>query len=329
MKILHGALTHIVGLALVMAAAVSTAPAAQTFPNRPVTIVLPFAAGGAGDLLARIISAKLEPRLGQPVVVEDKPGAGGVIASNTVAKGTADGYTMLMGTSSPLAIDSTLYKHLPYNPATDFIPIAEVARVPFVLVVNPSLPVKSVDDLIKYAKANPGKLSFGSSGIGSPHHLFMQLFMSMTGTKMVHVPYKGSVPALIDVVAGHIQLMFCDVGPGRGQMQSGKVRSLGISTKARFSEVPTVPPIADSVPGFDAAAWQMLVVPAKTPRPIVERLHKEITAILDMPDVKERILKTGFIPVKNPSVDELDAFMKSEIVRWGKVVKQAGLAGSH
>ncbi len=244
-RFLHGALAHIVGVALVMVAAVSVAPAASPFPNRPVTIVLPFAPGGGGDLLARIISAKLEPKLGQPVIVEDKPGAGGVIASNAVSKATPDGYTMLMGTSSPLAIDATLYKRLPYNPGNDFIPVAEVARVPFVLVVNPSLPVKSVAELIQYAKANPGKLSFGSSGIGSPGHLFMELFMSMTGTKMVHVPYKGSLPALTDVVAGHIQLMFCDVGPGRGQMESGRVRSLGISTKTKFSEVPTVPPIAD------------------------------------------------------------------------------------
>jgi tripartite-type tricarboxylate transporter receptor subunit TctC len=327
MRMLHGALAHAVGAVLVMLAAVSAS--AQTYPDRPIMIVLPFAPGGGGDLLARIISAKLDQRLGKPVLVEGKPGAGGVIASNFVAKGTPDGYTLLMGTSSPLAIDVTLYKSLPYNPGVDFIPVIEMALVPFVLVVNPSLPVKTVEELIQYAKANPGKLSFGSSGIGSPGHLFMEVFKSMTGTSMIHVPSKGTLPALNDVIAGHIQLMFCDVGPCRGQLQSGTVRPLGISTKTRFTAVPNIPTIAESgVPGYEAAAWQMLVVPAKTPRDIVEKLHGELKSILDQQEVKDQIIKTGFIPVDNPSVDELHAFVNSEIMRWGKVVTQTGLAGS-
>lgn len=324
MRILHAALA---GAVLIMATAVPAS--AQTYPDRPIMIVLPFAPGGAGDLLARIISTRLQERLGKPVIIEGKPGAGGVIASNYVAKSTPDGYVLLMGTSSPLAIDVTLHKSLPYNPGTDFIPVIEMASVPFVLVVNPSLPVKTVEELIQYAKANPGKLSFGSSGVGSPGHLFMELFNSMTGTSMIHVPYKGTLPALNDVIAGHIQLMFCDVGPCRGQLQSETVRPLGISTKNRFSAVPKIPTIAESgVPGYEAAAWQMLVVPAKTPRDIIEKLHAELKSIVDQQEVKDQIIKTGFIPVDNPSVDELHTFMNTEIMRWGKVVTQTGLAGS-
>lgn len=315
---------------LAMAAMVAAIPtSAQTYPDRPVAIVLPFAAGGGGDLLARLISTQLEQRLGKPVLVEGKPGAGGVLASNDVAKSTPDGYTLLMGTSSPLAIDVTLYKSLPYNPNTDFIPVVEMASVPFVLVVNPSLPVKTVEELIQYAKAKPGELSFGSSGMGSPGHLFMELFKSMTGTNMIHVPYKGTLPALNDVVAGHIQLMFCDVGPCRGQLDSGTVRPLGISTNTRFTAVPNIPTIAESgVPSYAAAAWQMLVLPAKTPRDIVEKLHGTLKSVLDQQEVKDQIIKSGFIPVDNPSVDELRAFMSAEIIRWGKVVTQTGLAGS-
>jgi tripartite-type tricarboxylate transporter receptor subunit TctC len=327
MKILHWALVHAAGAVLAMVAAVSAS--AQNYPNRPITIVLPFAAGGGGDMLARIVSAKLEQQLGRPVLVEPKPGAGGVIASNVVAKGTADGYTLLMGTSSPLAINVTLYKSLPYNPGTDFIPVIDMARVPFVLVVNPSLPVKTVRELIQFAKENPDKLSFGSSGVGSPGHLFMEMFKSMTGTSMIHVPYKGTLPALSDVVAGHIQLMFCDVGPCRGQLESGAVRPLGIATKTRFTTVPNIPTIAESgVPGYEAAAWQMLVAPAKTPREIVDKLHAELKSILDQQEVKDQIIQNGFIPVDNPSVDELHAFVNAEIMRWGKVVTQTGLAGS-
>lgn len=327
MRIFHRVLVHVIGVGVAMAALVSAY--AQNYPSRPITIVLPFAPGGAGDLLARIVGAKLEQQLGKPVLIEGKPGAGGVVATNFVAKGTPDGYTLLMGTSSPLAIDATLYKTLPYNPATDFIPVADVASVPFVLVVNPSLSVKTVKELIEFAKTNPDKLSFGSSGVGSPGHLFMEMFKQMTGTRMIHVPYKGTLPALNDVVAGHIQLMFCDVGPCGGQLQSGTVRPLGIATKTRFTTVPNIPTIAESgVPGYEAAAWQMLVAPAGTPRDVVGKLHAELKTILDQQEVRDQIIKTGFIPAENPSVDELHAFVNSEIERWGKVVTQTGLAGS-
>jgi len=317
----------LVGL-LALAAPAFAGPA-DTYPNRPVTIVAPFAAGGGGDLLARMLGARLEQKLGKSFVVENKVGAGGVIGTQSVAKAQADGYMLLMATSTPMAINVTLYKKLPYDPVADLVPVANVAQVPFILVVNPALPVKTVPELIAYAKANPGKLSFGSSGLGAPHHLFMELFKSMTGTDMTHVPYKGTLPALNDVVAGHIDLMFADLAPAMAQIEAGKVRSLGVSTKDRLTAVKDIPTIAEAgVPGFEAAAWQMLVAPAATPPDIVAKLHDEVKAILDAPDVKEQIVRTGLVGMDNPPVDGLKAFVKSEIARWGKVVQQAGLAGS-
>jgi tripartite-type tricarboxylate transporter receptor subunit TctC len=312
---------------------VSVAPmlaaSARDYPTRPVTIVVPFAAGGGTDLLARMIGARLEQRLGTTFIIDNKPGAGAVIGANFVAKAAPDGYTLLMATSTPMAINATLHKSLPYDPGTDLIPIAAVAEVPFILVVNPSLPINSVQALIQYAKDNPGMLSFGSSGPGAPHHLFMELFKSMTGTDMTHIPYKGTLPALNDVIAGHIPLMFCDFAPAVAQFQAGKVRPLGISTRTRIPAVGDIPTIDEAgVPGFEAAAWQMLVAPAKTPRDIVERLHAETKSILDLPEIKEQIVRGGLVSMPNPSVDALQSYVRSEIVRWGKIVRQAGIAGS-
>src|SRR5512140_10237 len=197
---------------------------AQNYPTRPVTIIVPYAAGGGTDLLARMVAQKLEQRLGKSFIVENRPGGGTVIAALAVAKAPPDGYTLLMGTSTPLAINATLHKRLSYDPVKDFVPLALVAKVPFVLVVNPNLPVRSVADLISYAKQNPGRLSYGTSGPGSPHHLYMEVFKSMTGTELVHVPYKGSVPALRDVMAATIPVMFVDLAPAINQIRAGNVR---------------------------------------------------------------------------------------------------------
>jgi tripartite-type tricarboxylate transporter receptor subunit TctC len=299
--------------------------AAQNYPTRPVTIIVPYAAGGGTDLLARMVGQKLEQRLGKSFVVENRPGGGTVIAALAVAKAPPDGYTLLMGTSTPLAINATLHKKLPYDPATDFMPLALVANVPFVLVVNPSLPIKSVNELIKFAKANPKSLSYGTSGPGSPHHLYAELFKSMTGIEMTHVPYKGSVPAITDVVAGHIPLMFCDLAPAQPMIKEGKVRALGVSSAVRVASLPDVAPIAEvGVPGFEAVAWQMLVAPANTPQPIVDTLYKEMKVVLALPEIKQRINELGMIPIDSPSPDELARYVKTEIVRWGEVVKKSG-----
>ena len=299
--------------------------AAQNYPTRPVTIIVPYAAGGGTDLLARMVGQKLEQRLGKSFVVENRPGGGTVIAALAVAKAPPDGYTLLMGTSTPLAINATLHKKLPYDPATDFMPLALMANVPFVLVVNPSLPIKSVNELIKFAKANPKSLSYGTSGPGSPHHLYAELFKSMTGIEMTHVPYKGSVPAITDVVAGHIPLMFCDLAPAQPMIKEGKVRALGVSSAVRVASLPDVAPIAEvGVPGFEAVAWQMLVAPANTPQPIVDTLYKEMKVVLALPEIKQRINELGMIPIDSPSPDELARYVKTEIVRWGEVVKKSG-----
>jgi tripartite-type tricarboxylate transporter receptor subunit TctC len=310
-------------------AALSLAAQAQDYPSRPLTFVVPFTPGAATDFLARLLGKELEERLGKPVVVENRPGAGTNIGSNSVAKAAPDGHTLLMATSSPMAINATLYKNLPFEPTSDFIPVAMVAQSPFVLIVKPSLPVQTVPELIAYARERPGQLSFGSGGPGSPHHLFGELFASMTGTKMTHVTYRGSVPALNDVVAGHIDLMFCDFASAAGMLQSDRVRPLGVSTAARIPAYPGIPPINEAgVPGYDVAAWFMVVTTGKSPAAAVDRLYGEFKTILAKPDVREQVVKQSLLPMDSKPVPEMQAFVKSEIVRWGKVVQAAGIAGS-
>ena len=314
---------------LVFAALAGSVARADDYPVRAVTIVNPFAPGGGTDLLARMVAQKLEQRLGKSFVIENKPGAGSIIAATYVQKSNPDGYTLLMAPAPTMAVNVSLYKSLPYEPLTDFIPLALLAQTPFILIVNPSLPVNSVTELITYAKANPGKLSFASVGPGVPHHLYMELFKSMTGIQATHVPYRGSLPALNDVIAGHVPMMFVDIGPATGALQAGTVRPLGVSARFRVPGFESIPPIAEvGLPAFEAVGWQMLVAPAKTPRPIVDRLNRELTDILAQADTKEQILKYGFLPVANRSVAALQEFVKSETARWGKVVTEAGIAGS-
>jgi tripartite-type tricarboxylate transporter receptor subunit TctC len=302
---------------------------AQDYPTRPVTIVVPYAAGGGTDILGRLVAQRLEQQLGRSFIVEDRPGAGGTTGAGFVARANPDGYTLLMAPSPTLAVAITIYKSLSYDPLVDFIPLALIAQTPFVLVVNPSLPVHSIAELIALAKAEPGKLAFGSAGPGTPHHLYGELFKTMTGIEMGHVPYRGSLPLLTDVVAGHIPLTFIDFGPSVGMLRAGKVRPLGISTKARLAQFPDVPTIAEAgVAGFDAASWQMIVAPARTPRPIVDKLHRELLSAVALPEFRDQIINGGMLPMDNPSVEGLQQFVGSEIVRWGAVVRRAGLAGT-
>ena len=315
----------VVGLVL----AGASGAAAQDYPVRPVTIVVPYTPGGSTEIMSRLVGQKLEEKLGKPVLIEMKPGAGTVIGASAVAKSVPDGYTLLMATPTPMAINVAIYKNLPYDPRTDLVPLAMVAQAPFILLVNPSLPVNSVQELIGFAKANPGQLSYGSGGVGAPHHLYAELLKSMTGIQMTHVPYKGSLPALNDVIAGHIQLMFCDIPPAAGMIQAGKVRAIGVSTKARLAAFPQVPTVDESgVPGFDVAGWFMLTAPAETPRPIIDKLHATLKGILDAPEMKEQIAKLSLLPIETPAVEDMRGFVKSEVVRWGKVVQAAGIAGT-
>ena len=305
-----------------------TSPA-QDYPNRAVTLVVPYPAGGGLDALARMLGQKLAERLGKPVVIENRTGAGTVIGAASVAKAAPDGYTIMLGTSTPFAITATLNKSLPYDPAKDFAPIALVSNAPFLLLVHPSQPVHSVADLIALAKAKPGQLSYGSAGPGSPQNLSFELLKTLTGINIVHVPYRGDGPALTDLVAGHIPTMFGEPTPILPLLKDGKVRALGVSSASRLPIAPDVPTIAEAgVPGFDLTSWQMIVAPAGTPQEIVDKLHVEVKKVLELPEVKAEFARTARITVDYPSVDDLQRFMRSEIVRLGKVVEQAGIARS-
>jgi tripartite-type tricarboxylate transporter receptor subunit TctC len=250
---------------------------AQDYPTRPVTFVVPYAPGGATDIFARLIAGKLEKRLGRPFVVENKPGASAIIAATAVARSAGDGYTLMMASSTPMALNVTVRKSLPYDPTVDLAPVALVARVPYVLVVNQDLPVHSVPELVKYIKDNPGKVSFGTPGTGTFHHLNAELFKSMFGLNMIHVPYKGTIPALTDVMAGHIQFMFSDVPPALGLIKAGKLRALGVTTRERVTAAPDIPPLADvGMPGYDTASWHMVATQGHVPREIIAKLNTEI-----------------------------------------------------
>ncbi|MGZ3311556.1 MAG: Bug family tripartite tricarboxylate transporter substrate binding protein [Xanthobacteraceae bacterium] len=305
-----------------------TSPA-QDYPNRAVTLVVPYPAGGGLDALARMLGQKLAERLGKPVVIENRTGAGTVIGAASVAKAAPDGYTIMLGTSTPFAITATLNKSLPYDPAKDFAPIALVSNAPFLLLVHPSQPVHSVADLIALAKAKPGQLSYGSAGPGSPQNLSFELLKTLTGINIVHVPYRGDGPALTDLVAGHIPTMFGEPTPILPLLKDGKVRALGVSSASRLPIAPDVPTIAEAgVPGFDLTSWQMIVAPAGTPQEIVDKLHVDVKKVLELPEVKAEFARTARITVDYPTVDDLQRFMRSEIVRLGKVVEHAGIARS-
>ncbi len=311
-----------------LVALLSRSAVAQDFPKRAVTIVVPFAAGGGGDILARMAVQRLEPKWGVPVVVENKPGAGGNIGAAAVARASPDGYTLLLAGSPQFAVNVTLFKTLPYDPVKDFVPLAMAAATPFVLVVNPSVPANNLIEFIAYAKAQPQPLSYATAGFGVPHHLYMELLKSMTGINMTPVPYRGSAPALSDVVAGHVPVMFVDLGPGLGQMQAGGVRVLGSSMAKRLDALPDAKSVNDTLPGFDVASWQMYAAPSGTPRDVVAKLNADLRAVLELPEMKEQVSKSGMLPLEAGSVEELQAFMKSEISRWSDVVRKAGIEGS-
>ena len=329
-RVLAGA---VAGLFLASAPAVAQPAASQdtasNYPNRPVTFVVPYPAGGGLDVFARQLAQKLSERMGQPFVIENRPGAGTVIGAAHVAKSAPDGYTIMLGTSSAFAINVTLNKSLPYDPARDFAPIIYTSDAPFLLLVHSDVPAKTVGEWIKWVNAQPKPPSYGTAGPGSPQHLSMELLKTMTGTKLVHVPYRGDAPALNDLVAGHIPTLFAQPTPVLPLLQTGRIRALGISSPRRFGAMATVPTIAEAgVPGFDFSSWQMIVAPAGTPKPIVDRLHRELKAILATPEMKKDFDDTGRIAVDSPPPEELLKFMRGEIVRLGKVVETAGIARS-
>jgi tripartite-type tricarboxylate transporter receptor subunit TctC len=302
---------------------------AGDYPVRPITLIAPWPPGGAVDTICRILAAKLGDRLGKTVVVENRPGAGSVIGVAAAARALPDGYTLVMAGSAALATSVTIYKKLPYDPTKDFAPLAFIARIPFALVVHPSLPVRSVPELIQLAKEQPGELSYASGGPGSPHHLYTEMFKRMTAIEMRHIPYKGSAPALGDVVAGHIPVMFGDIVASLPLINEGKLRALGVTSITRVPSAPDIPTIAEAgVPDFEAVGWVMIVAPASTPQAVVEKLHAEFKAIVAMPGIQSHMIRLGTIPLDSPPPAEQQRFINTEIVRWAKVVQQAGMAGS-
>jgi tripartite-type tricarboxylate transporter receptor subunit TctC len=309
-----------------LAAKLAHAQDPEEYPTHAVTFIVPFARGGGTDSLARVFSDKLQEQFSQPFTVQNRPGEGTVIATNFVAKSPPDGYTIMMSVSS-IAIDATLYKKLPYDPAKDIALLAVVATVPFVLVVSPSLPVNSVDDLIALAKQRP--LSYGSGGVGAFHHIAAAVFANMAGIKMTHVPYHGTLPALNDLVAGYIQLMFADLGPALPLISAGKLRPIAVTTTARLAALPNVPPLAQAgLPGFDMAAWQGMIASAKTPPDVVAKLNTKLNTLVATADVRGRMRDLGMNPAPRRTPDELTRFLQDEIARWGKIVESAGLAKS-
>jgi tripartite-type tricarboxylate transporter receptor subunit TctC len=302
-------------------------PEAADYPNRQVNFIVPFAPGGSTDILGRLLGQKLSERFGKPFVIENRPGAGTVTAAVQVAKSAADGYTIMMATSGTMAMNTTLYRKLPYEPGKDLVLVALICHVPFVLVVNPELPVNSVADLVKLAKER--QLSYGSGGAGAFHHLMGELFKTTLGIPMTHVPYKGTLPALNDVIAGHIQLMFSDLAPAYPLIQAGKLRALGVTTARRTAAAPDIPPLAEvGVPGFDWAAWQAVAAPGGMPKDIVAKLNGAMNAAVAEPEVEKQLVGLQFMPIGKGSPEELDRFVTSETARWAKVLQQAGVAGS-
>src|SRR4051812_30971151 len=309
-------------LALALCPALVGAQAA--FPEKPVRFVVGFTPGGPSDILARALGQKLADGWRSPVVIENRPGAGGNVAAEAVAKASADGYTWLLGNNSILATNQSLYRSLAYDPVKDFAPVALVAIQPNILVVNPDVPAKSVRELIALAKSKPGRLNYASSGSGAAAHLAGELFKTMTGTDMVHVPYKGAQPALTDVIAGQAQLMFATSASVIPYIKAGRLRALAVTTARRSASVPDLPTVAEAgVPGFEAITWHGVVVPAATPAALVERLNRDIVTALREGDLRERLESLG-AEVAAGTPREFADYIAAEIPKWTKVVKDSG-----
>ena len=311
--------------ALLLAALIATAAHAQTYPSRPIRLVVPFPPGGSTDILARALAQKLSEGLAQAVVIDNRPGAGGSIGSEAAAKAAPDGHTLMMGHLGTLAVNPAIYKNLPYDPVKSFAPVSLMAIVPSVLVVNPQVPAASAAELIAYARANPGKLAYGSAGAGSTSHLTTEYFKLATGTDILHVPYKGIGPMLTDLISGQLSMGINGAPAVMSHVNSGRLRALAVTGSKRLPSLPQIPTLDESgVKGFDASGWYGIVVPAGTPREIVMKLNAEIRRIMQTPDLRARLDNEGAIPAAG-SPEEFAAFIVSEIARWGAVLKRAGI----
>ena len=317
------ALTRITSL--LSTAALPTGLLAQT--DKQLTIVVPYAPAGTTDMLGRMLAQQLTPLLGRQVIVDNKPGAGSGIGAAYVAHAAPDGNTLLVATSTTLAINPWLYKKLGYDPARDFAPIGLIGAVPLVVVVPASLPIHTIDDLVALSKSRPGGLSYGSAGNGSPQHLGVEMFKAQTGAQLVHVPYKGSAPAVIDLLSAQIQVMFSDIPPALPHIRSGRLRALGVTSRKPQIALPQVLPVAESgaagTRGFEAVAWQSLVAPAGTPTDIISRYSEQLIRIMAQPELREKLERDGFDP-RSSTPEELATYIRVETERWGKVIRASG-----
>ena len=303
-------------------------PSAQAYPTRPIRILVPSTPGGSVDTLARMVSRHLSEKWNQQVVVDNRAGAGGVIAAELAAKASPDGHTLIMGTVASMATNVSLTRNLSYHPTRDFDPITLVAAQQLMLVVNPSVPAESVADLLRLARAKPGQLTFASAGNGSGGHLSGELFRMLTGIDIVHVPYKGVSPAMLDVVSGQVTMSFASIISGTPQVRSGKLRALAVTGLRRSPAQPDAPTMIEAgIKGYESSTWYGLLAPKGTPRPIVMKLHQEVVALLQQPAIRERLLAEGAEPVGN-TPDQFRAFIDAEIAKWGKIIRGAGLTAS-
>jgi tripartite-type tricarboxylate transporter receptor subunit TctC len=298
---------------------------AQAYPDKPIRIVVPYPPGSGTDIVARILAQKISENWGQQVIVDNKPGAGAIVGVEAVARSTPDGYTIGIGDTGPLAINPALYSKLPYNPLTDFVPITQVANLPFVLVVHPSLPVKTVPELIALAKREPGKLNYASVGNGSAVHLASELFKQLAGIDIVHVPYKGSAPALTGLLQGEVSLMFVNLFSSLAHVKAGRLRVLAVASPKRTTMMPDLPTVAEAgLPGYAFLAWFGIIAPAGTPQPIVEKLNGEFRRVLNLPDVRDRLVNQGGTEPVGSTSAEFAELLRNDMVKWAKLVKESG-----
>ncbi len=296
---------------------------ADTFPNKPIRIVVPFPPGGATDMVARLIATKMSEKWGSPVLIDNRAGAGGNVGSDIVAKSAPDGYTLVMGVTGSHAINTSLYSKMPYDPVADFVPISQVAVVPNVIVVHPSVPASTLAELVALAKREPGKLNYASLGNGTAAHLGMEMLKSAAGIDITHVPYKGSAPAVSDLLAGQVQLMVDGLPSALPHVKAGKLRAIAVTSLHRAPTLPDLPTVAESYPGFYADAWSGLFAPKGTPQFVVDKLSAEVQRILRLPDVREKLAALGAEPVGSTQA-EFAAHVKREIAKWAQVVKTSG-----
>ena len=312
-------------LAFALALAACSGAWAQSYPAKPIRFIVPFPPGGSADILARAIGQKAGEGLGQPLVVENRPGAGTAIGAEALAKSPADGYAVMIGTVSSHAINPALNPKLTYDPVKDFTPISLVASIPFAMIVHPSVPAKSVSEFISLAKSKPGSLNYSSAGNGTSNHLAGELLKSLAGIDIVHIPYKGSAPALNDLVAGQVSLMFDLVLTAAPHVKSGAVRGLAVTGAKRSSALPELPTVAESgVPGYEVSAWFGIFAPAGVPQPVVQRLNAEFVKALQQPELRQRLASQGAEPLTS-TPEEFAAYLRSEIAKWAKVVKDSGM----